>query len=129
MGYSAWLHYNHYNQNLDDSERDPDADLAAEEARRRAINPFLGGKPHTLSEDQESLDEAVSGSAWMFYNHYNPELTQAMQRILVGEQVADVVSDLVEGKLRAAVAALKKKMKKVKPALDYAFQTPDKYRK
>lgn len=92
-GSGGWLHYYHHNQDLEDSEYDPEANLRAEEDRRRAINPFLGGKPHTLSE---GLEEAVSGSAWMFYNHYNPELTQALQQILVGERVEDVVNTLVE---------------------------------
>jgi hypothetical protein len=142
------MHYYHQNQDLHASEEAEDTALAAEEARRRAINPFLGGMPHELTEarrasllsrakasakvgykgarvawretkrpgkykfristyradddDKEEslegneLEEGVSGSAWMFYNHYNPELTKAMQCILVGERIEDVINSLFE---------------------------------
>lgn len=45
---------------------------------------------------QAFIDETTTGSAWMFYNHYNPELTRAMQRLIVGDQVEDVVNGLLE---------------------------------
>ena len=51
---------------------------------------------HELYEDVEDLDEGMSGSAWMFYHHYNPELLDAMQKVLVGAKVEDVVDELLE---------------------------------
>ena len=47
-------------------------------------------------EDEQELEEGTSGSAWMFYNHYNPSLLDAMQQILVGSKVEDVVDSLLE---------------------------------
>jgi len=92
---SAWILYNHYDKNLDDSDKPEDTSVSEEEARRRAINPWLGGKPHTI---QEGLDEATSGSAWMFYNQYNPELLDAIKQVLVGERIEDVISKLIQEK-------------------------------
>ena len=45
---------------------------------------------------EEFLDEAT-GSAWMFYHYYNPELLDAMQQVLVGHKIEDVVNGLLEG--------------------------------
>lgn len=42
-----------------------------------------------------TLEEGVAGSAWMFYNHYNPELLQALQQVIVGEKVEDVVGNML----------------------------------
>jgi len=97
---SAWMLHNHFNQDLADSEEEErDAALVKEEARRRALNPWLGAKPHTIQEDLEDEDEELvegtSGSAWMFYNHYNPELLQAVQQVIVGEKIEDVVGNLL----------------------------------
>jgi len=52
--------------------------------------------PYLFNEDVEEIDEATSGSAWMFYNHYNPELLKAMQEVIVGHKVEDVVNRLLE---------------------------------
>lgn len=92
---SAWMFYNHY---LEDSKTMKNTDIAKEEARRRAINPWLGGNPTILQEsiNNEFLEEGTSGSAWMFYHHYNPELLQAIQQVLVGSKVEDIVDELLE---------------------------------
>jgi hypothetical protein len=79
---TQWLHYRH---------PDKDTPLAKEEARRRKLNPYLGGMP-------KDLNEGVSGSAWMFYNHYNPDLLNAIQKVIVGEHVENIVNSLLEDK-------------------------------
>ncbi len=93
---NAWMFHNHYNQNLPDYEEGKNDALAQEEKRRRAINPWLGSKPHELHEDVEDLDEGTSGSAWMFYHHYNPDLLKAMNKLIVGNKIEDVVDELLE---------------------------------
>lgn len=76
---SAWMYYQHFNPNLPGNDDMP----TAEEILH-------------LNESQE-LDEATTGSAWMFYNQYNPELLKAMNEILIGASVEDVVDSLIEG--------------------------------
>jgi hypothetical protein len=128
---SAWMFYNHHNQDLADSEEKEDPAVAEEIARRRAINPWLGGDPHTIQEgiDEDASLEEASGSAWMFYNHYNPELLKAVQQVLVGEKVEDIIdkmlqevkiTKIVQGSRKVAgivPAALLAPMQKAKRAL------------
>jgi len=85
----GWLFHHHYNPQLQDDVLIDNSVTDEEEKRRRLMNPYLGMKPH-------QLDEGVTGSAWMFYHHYNPEILKAMQKILVGHQVEDVVDELME---------------------------------
>ncbi len=49
-----------------------------------------------LRDDLEDHLEETSGSAWMFYHHYNPDLLQAVQQVIVGSKVEDVVNGLLE---------------------------------
>ena len=95
MSGHGWLYYNHYNTALQDDSTDAESDAVKEEEKRRmAINPFLRGKQHQLEESQgPNIDEAVTGSAWMFYNQYNPELLSHIQKVLDGESVSDVVEE------------------------------------
>lgn len=44
----------------------------------------------------EGAGASISGSAWMFYNHYNSNLLKAVQDVIVGDQVEDVVNSLIE---------------------------------
>ncbi len=71
-------------------------------------------------EDEELLKEAVSGSAWMFYNHYNPDIIAAMQQVILGHKIEDVVDGLVEGhayaeKVKKSMEAFYKKFPGKKP--------------
>lgn len=70
-----------------------------------------------------------SGSAWMFHNHYNPEVLKAVRCVMVGDSVDEVIEGLVEGaKLDALRKALKKKAKVVGSVLQQAFDAPERYR-
>jgi len=48
-----------------------------------------------LDDTKQDVNE-TTGSGWMFYHHYNPELLRALQQVLIGEKVADVVDDLLQ---------------------------------
>lgn len=37
----------------------------------------------------------MNGSAWMFYNHYNPDLLKAVSKILQGSSIEDQVEALL----------------------------------
>jgi len=56
-----------------------------------------------MFDDIETVNEgagaSMSGSAWMFYNHYNPDLLKAVQSVVLGSQVEDAVDSLIEIKL------------------------------
>lgn len=56
-----------------------------------------------IETDLEQVDEgagsSMSGSAWMFHYHYNPELLQALQQVLVGENLDEVITSLLEQRL------------------------------
>jgi hypothetical protein len=49
-----------------------------------------------MIEHEDELDEGVSGSAWMFYHHYNPELLEPIQEIINGATVESVIDQLLE---------------------------------
>jgi hypothetical protein len=78
---SAWMFYQHFNPNLPGNE-----DMASAEEILQ------------LNED-EQLDEGVSGQAWMFYNQYNPDIIKAMEHVISGAQVEDVINKLLENTL------------------------------
>jgi len=60
----------------------------------RAVAMLSGSQEEFDAYIKDNLDEAISGSAWMFYNHYNPDLLNALQRVLIGEKVDDVVNSM-----------------------------------
>ncbi|MHA2064753.1 MAG: hypothetical protein ACXABY_10300 [Candidatus Thorarchaeota archaeon] len=116
-----------------DSEKVKDEALTQEEARRRAINPWLGNMPHALQEGAEELLGEATGSGWLHYYHYNPELIDAMQQVIVGHKVGDVVDGLLEGGFvsglkKGAKGKLKKTWKKTAYALQKAFDAPEEYK-
>ncbi len=57
----------------------------------------MSEKPEDVNID-EGAGSTITGSAWMFYNHYNPDLLKAVQRVLVGEGVESAVEGLLERK-------------------------------
>lgn len=57
-------------------------------------------KNNDMNEEEtlHALAEGTSGSAWMFYHHYNPDLLQAIQHVIAGDKLEHVINGLLEMK-------------------------------